>query len=83
MTITLKLFALLSRYLPPGAAANQIDLVVEEGATPGTVIASVNLPRAHCHLVLVNGLFVPPGEIDTLRLKDGDALAIWPPVAGG
>jgi sulfur carrier protein ThiS len=35
------------------------------------------------HLVLVNGAYVPPGERARLALRDGDALAIWPPVAGG
>jgi hypothetical protein len=33
--------------------------------------------------VLVNGVFVPPRERESLRLAPGDALAIWPPVAGG
>jgi sulfur carrier protein ThiS len=47
------------------------------------VIRHLNLPSEHCHLVLVNGLFVAPGQREVHILKDGDALAIWPPVAGG
>ncbi|MGB9149478.1 MAG: MoaD/ThiS family protein, partial [Burkholderiales bacterium] len=35
------------------------------------------------HLVLLNGVYVYPPERQTTRLRDGDALAIWPPIAGG
>lgn len=83
MKVTVKLYALLGKYLPPGSANNEADIEVDNGATPGTVMARLSLPPEHCHLVLVNGVFVPPGERDTRELADGDALAIWPPVAGG
>lgn len=83
MRVTVKLFALLSRYLPPGAKDHAVELEVADGATPGGVIDSLNVPRGHCHLVLVNGLYTPPGSVDEVRLSDGDALAIWPPIAGG
>ncbi len=83
MRITVKLFALLDRYLPPGAHENQADLEVADDATPASVMAQLGLPRGNCHLVLINGVFTQPGEIDRARLQPGDALAIWPPVAGG
>jgi sulfur carrier protein ThiS len=35
------------------------------------------------HLVLINGVFVPPPERTSRALKEGDVLAIWPPIAGG
>jgi sulfur carrier protein ThiS len=35
------------------------------------------------HLVLINGVYVPPDERATRRLAEGDVLAIWPPIAGG
>ena len=43
----------------------------------------LKVPAASAHLVLRNGVFVPPAEHDSLQLDDGDALALWPPVAGG
>ena len=46
-------------------------------------IAPYNLPPALTRLVLVNGLFVPPQERASRALRDGDVLAIWPPIAGG
>ncbi len=83
MKVTVKLFALLGRYLPPGAADNQAAVEVADGATPVTVMDSLNLPREYCHLVLVNGYYVEPGKRESLALSENDVLAIWPPVAGG
>ncbi len=83
MKVTVKLFALLGTYLPPGAADNQAALEVADGATPAVVMDSLNLPREYRHLVLVNGYYVEPGKRDSLALKENDVLAIWPPVAGG
>lgn len=83
MRIKLKLFALLSAYLPPGASRHQAELEVAEGATPGSVIRALNLPPGMSHLVLVNGVYVPPDERARTVLKDGDVVAVWPPVAGG
>jgi sulfur carrier protein ThiS len=85
MKITFKLFASLTDHLPPerepGSNAVQID--VPDGASIGEVVAPFNLPQKLVHLVLVNGVFVPPAERATHRLREGDTLAIWPPIAGG
>ena len=83
MKITLKLYASLGSFLPPGAARNAIELDVKDGATIGDVLAHQQVPRANCHLILVNGTFAPPATADGKELTEGDTLAIWPPVAGG
>ncbi len=83
MQITFKLFASLAPWLPDGAVQNAVPLELEEGTTIGEVLDSCRVPRKMCHLVLVNGLFVPPGARDARVLSDGDTLAAWPPVAGG
>ncbi len=84
MRVTLKLFATLADYLPPDARrSNQVELDLAEGTTVTEAIAPFNLPPRLTHLVLVNGVFVPPEARSTRVLADGDALAIWPPVAGG
>jgi sulfur carrier protein ThiS len=83
MKITLKLFATLGEYLPPGANANTIDIDVPESTTPWGVLDYFQVPRARAHLVLVNGVYVPPSKRNERLFKDGDALAVWPPVAGG
>jgi len=83
MKIRLKLYALLGKYLPSNAEKNEADMEVANGTTIVQVLASLNVPEEDCHLVLVNGVFVAPSERHSRELEEGDALAIWPPVAGG
>ncbi len=88
MEITLKLFATLSDYLPHELNGrvrvhNELPLEVADGTTVQAVIEQMHLPRGMTHLVLVNGIYVPPRARATHRLRPGDALAVWPPIAGG
>lgn len=69
-------------YLPPDAAKHSVELEVAEAVTPNQLIARFALPKSQVHLVLVNGVYLPEAARDR-PLVDGDALAIWPPVAGG
>ena len=81
--VTVKLFAALAQYLPSGAADNRVELEVADGTTVEQMFAKFNLPREHCHLVLVNGHFLEPSQRADHALSDNDALAVWPPIAGG
>jgi sulfur carrier protein ThiS len=84
MQITFKLYASLGEHLPHGKRqGNAMTLDVAPGATILEVIAPFTLPMKLVHLVLVNGVFVPPEERATRALSEGDVLAIWPPIAGG
>lgn len=84
MEITLKLFASLSDYLPATARrTNALSLDVADGCSVASVIDSWALPPRLVHLVLVNGEFIPPQLRAERCLAPGDALAIWPPIAGG
>jgi sulfur carrier protein ThiS len=83
MQITIKLYAMLADYLPPGAVRNVSTLELRENDTIDTVIDQLHLPRDLVHLVLVNGVYVAPEQRTEQTLNEQDALAIWPPVAGG
>lgn len=83
MRITLKLFATLSDYLPPGTRDNQMDLDIDADATVQAVLDRYHLPPQLTHLVLINGVFVPPAVRADRGLQAGDQLAVWPPIAGG
>ena len=84
MNITFKLYASLAEHLPqqvrPG---NAMALEVEPSASIARIIEPFNLPPKLVHLVLVNGKYIAPEDRATTTLHEGDALAIWPPIAGG
>ncbi len=83
MQITVKLFASLAQWLPNGARDNAVQLTVDNATSAAEVLSHLNVPKEHCHLVLVNGLYVAPSDRANHRLSDGDTVAAWPPVAGG
>ncbi len=83
MKVTLKLYATLADYLPVAARNNRVELDVADAATVNAVLAPFSLPPKLTHLVLINGVFVPPEARDSTPLAEGDALAVWPPIAGG
>ena len=84
MKITFKLYATLTDYLPAAArTSNRVEIELPAEASIADVIAPYGLPMKLVHLVLVNGVYVQPEERASRVLKDGDVLAIWPPIAGG
>jgi sulfur carrier protein ThiS len=84
MKVTLKLYATLSDYLPDEARkTNALQLNLDAGTTIAQVIEEHNLPLKQCHLVLIDGIFVPPAVRARRALAEGETLAIWPPIAGG
>ncbi len=84
MQITVKLYASLSDYLPSHARREHaVSLQFPESATLSEVVEAMRLPDDQVHLVLRNGVYVETEDRATTRLCDGDAVAVWPPVAGG
>ncbi len=83
MKLTFKLYASLVELLPAEAIDHAVVIDVDDGASAFDVLERFRVPRASAHLVLVNGVFLAPEDRDKALLRDGDTLAIWPPVAGG
>ena len=84
MNITLKLYATLQDLLPAGTKRNAAPIEVVDDVSLNDIIDDYRVPRELAHLVLINGVFVCEADRDARNaLKDGDVLAIWPPVAGG
>lgn len=84
MRITFKLYASLTQHLPADAQrSNQVSLEIPDGTPIAKIIEPFGMPEKLVHLVLVNGVYVAPAERLTYVPKDGDVLAIWPPIAGG
>ncbi len=83
MRITLKLFATLGQYLPSEARSNAVEVDVPDGATAHEVLDRFSVPLDKVHLVLLNGVYLDARARDERRIRSNDALAVWPPVAGG
>ncbi|MGH1360090.1 MAG: sulfur carrier protein ThiS [Burkholderiaceae bacterium] len=88
MRITFKLYAMLSDYLPQEFGShkrdgNVIQLDLDEGTTVTQIVEKFQLPDKWVHLVLIDGAYVQPEDRASRALQEGEALAIWPPVAGG
>ena len=80
MKIMLKLFAGLSEYLPDGAYRNSVEVDLDSEQSISQVIEQLKVPAEKVHNVIVNGVYCAPADRDQKKLKEGDSLAIWPPV---
>ncbi len=83
VSITFKLFASLTRYLPPAAVRNIVQIEIAATASVYDVLDSYHVPRESAHLVLINGVYILPEDRARPIFAEGDAFAVWPPVAGG
>lgn len=83
ISVTLKLYASLGSYLPAGAERNTATVETPSGTSIEALLDAHAVPREACHLVLLNGVFQPRESRSAKIVSDGDAVAVWPPVAGG
>ena len=79
MKIEIALYATLSQYLPAGAESRKAVLEVRDGATALDVMNQLGIPQEYPNILLVNGKQARPETV----VKDGETLAIFPPLAGG
>ena len=78
VTISVKLFAILKKYLPPGSE-DGMSLTLPAGSTVVDAIDALKIPRDHAGMLVAGDDYV---EKDT-PLTDGLQLSIFPPLAGG
>ena len=84
MRVTIKLYANLAVHLPAQArTTNQHQIELPKQTTVLQALAPYGLPPALTKLVLVNGHYIEEDNRGSHCLKDGDVLAVWPPIAGG
>jgi len=81
--IEVKLFAHLTQFMPQAGVKGAAPYDCANDSTVNSVLRELHVPLEHCHLVLVNGLFIHPEQRDIHSLAKGDTLAVWPPIAGG
>ena len=79
MEIEVKLFATLRDYLPKGSDRFSCKMEIDDHARVQDILSKLSLPEDIPKIILINGTH---GKKDQ-RLKEGDVLSIFPPVAGG
>ncbi len=79
MKIEIALYASLTQYLPAGAENRKAVITARDGATAREVMSQLSIPHDHPNILLVNGKQANPDTV----LKDGESLAVFPPLAGG
>ena len=79
MKISVGLYAILQKYLPPKSTGRRCELELEDGATVGDLLQLLKVPAKLAALRLVNGVQSKPNK----KLSDGDAVSIFPQIAGG
>lgn len=79
MTVGVRLFATLARYLPRDHQGDSALLDVAEGSTVGDVAVALGIPADLSRIVLVNDEDAEEGR----TLRAGDVVTLFPPLAGG
>ncbi len=74
MKLTVKLFATLKQF-----GAEVQEMTVDDNTTVADVVELLKIPENIPLLRIVNGVHVGLDYV----LKDGDVLALFPPIAGG
>jgi len=77
--VTVKLFALLRSYAPPGTTGYVFHWQLEEGSSITDLLSALQIPPELAELVLVNGRHSRPTE----PLHEGDVVSLFPALAGG
>ncbi len=83
MEVTVKLFAVLGKYLPPHARHNEVQMDIAEGTSVARLMQQLQLPLELSHLAMLNGFYIDPADREQTLLAPGDEFAVFPPVAGG
>ena len=79
MNVHVALYAGLFRYLPPGAQNRKGTIDAPDDATVLDVKRQQGMPDNLPGILLLNGKQAAPDTV----MREGDTLAIFPPLAGG
>lgn len=79
ITVNVKLFATLRRYIPDYDPDKGIDVVLNEGSSLKGLIHALCLSRNEARVIIVNGM---PRKMTDL-INNGDQVSIFTPIIGG
>lgn len=79
MKLEICLYASLASHLPERADGNSCLMDAEDGSTVEALLGRLQVPLHVAKIIFLNGVHA---DLST-PLKDGDRLAVFPPIAGG
>lgn len=79
MEIEVRVFATLRKYLTIPHEQGTVKFYTEEGSKVKDIIQKLALPSQEITVIMVNGVRREEEQL----LKEGDRLALFPPVGGG
>lgn len=79
MRIQLTLYASLASRLPETSAGNACTLEVKDGAAVRDILGQLKIGLEVPKIIFLNGIHASLDDV----LKNGDRLAVFPPIAGG
>lgn len=84
ITVQVKLFMSLKKYIPENVQEGNTYLKIEEGAMVKDLLARLGIPFEEDKIIVLNGIsYKQSEETNSIVLQDGDVIAIFPPIAGG
>ena len=84
MQIEVRMFMEYRTYLPSDASEGKATVTVDDGTTVDGLLKKLGVPLEEPKILVING--VSQGACATANnqlLKEGDVVAIFPPVGGG
>ncbi len=83
MNIKIKLTGIYREHLPAGSIRGVAELPVAKNCSALEVITQLGMPDDGKYLTSLNGELLKIEERGSVVLKEGDRLAIMPPLSGG
>jgi molybdopterin converting factor small subunit len=78
ITVTVRLFAALKKFLPPGSE-NGVLLKLPVGSTALDAVDALAIPVDHAGMLVSKNEYIEANS----PLSDGQELSVFPPLAGG
>jgi len=79
LTIEVRLFAGLHKYVKEAKSGEPFNATIDRGNTLADLLLQLGIPEDEAFVTLVNGQSSP----HSTPLKEGDRVGIFPPVGGG
>ena len=79
MKVDVRLYAALASRLPENRTGNTCAMEIRSGMSVRDVLLELKIAENEPKIMFVNGVHAKLDDV----LKDGDRLAVFPPIAGG